>query len=128
MNLSAFAQADAATIGLVSQSGALGNALSQAAECGIPFSHRLTAGNSCDVDVADLVAYRLRQEPLVKPLDVQDRSSQWGPLRVHHFQSLLDGGRHLAFVLGDRAGAEPPLVRGQGETLPEDRHGFADGR
>jgi acyl-CoA synthetase (NDP forming) len=50
-------QADAATIGLISQSGALGNALFQASECGIPFSHRFTTGNSCDVDVADLVAY-----------------------------------------------------------------------
>lgn len=79
------------------------------------------------VTVADLVAYRLRQEPLVKPLEVQERPSQWGPLRVHHFESLLDGGRHLAFVLGDLSGAEPPLVRVHVETLPDDLHGFPEG-
>ena len=44
-------------VGLVSQSGALGLALSQAADRGISFGHVLTCGNSCDVDVADFVAY-----------------------------------------------------------------------
>ena len=46
-------------VGIVSQSGALGFALAQAVEHGSSFSHMLTAGNSCDVDVADLVAYLL---------------------------------------------------------------------
>jgi acyl-CoA synthetase (NDP forming) len=45
------------SIGLVSQSGALGNALTQAIERGVQISHALASGNSCDVDVADLVAY-----------------------------------------------------------------------
>jgi acyl-CoA synthetase (NDP forming) len=44
-------------IGLASQSGAMGNAVVQAARMGIPFSHMLTAGNSCDVDTADNVSY-----------------------------------------------------------------------
>lgn len=44
-------------IGLISQSGALGMALSQAVERGVSCSHVLTSGNSCDVDVADYVAY-----------------------------------------------------------------------
>ncbi len=44
-------------IGVVSQSGALGFALEQAAEHGVAISHVLTSGNSCDVDMADLVAY-----------------------------------------------------------------------
>ncbi|WP_294923791.1 acetate--CoA ligase family protein [uncultured Paracoccus sp.] len=44
-------------IGLISQSGALGMALSQAAERGVCYSHVLTSGNSCDVDVADYIAY-----------------------------------------------------------------------
>lgn len=45
------------TIGLVTQSGALGLGLSQAAEHGVSISHVLTAGNSCDIDVADHVSY-----------------------------------------------------------------------
>src|SRR5690348_3352988 len=76
------------------------------------------------VTVADLVAYRLRKEPLVKALDVQPRETAWGALKVHRFRSLLDGGTHLAFVLGDLAGSEPPLVRVHLETLPEDLLGF----
>jgi acetyl-CoA synthetase len=42
-------------IGLVSQSGALGFALAQAAERGVRFSHVLSCGNSADVDVADWI-------------------------------------------------------------------------
>ena len=44
-------------IGLVSQSGGLGFAALQAIQRGVVFSHLLTSGNSCDVDVADLIAY-----------------------------------------------------------------------
>ncbi|MGE0387067.1 MAG: CoA-binding protein, partial [Gammaproteobacteria bacterium] len=49
-------------VGLASQSGAMGNALSQALHRGVPLSHVLTAGNSCDVDVADYVSY-LAEDP-----------------------------------------------------------------
>lgn len=45
------------SIGLVTQSGAVGLALSQAGERGASITHVLTAGNSCDVDVADYVSY-----------------------------------------------------------------------
>ena len=44
-------------IGIVSQSGALGFALAQGMMRGVSVSHVLAAGNSCDVDVADHVAY-----------------------------------------------------------------------
>jgi acyl-CoA synthetase (NDP forming) len=47
----------ARAIGVVSQSGAVGAALVQAMEHGVSFSHMLTCGNACDVDVADQVAY-----------------------------------------------------------------------
>jgi len=52
-------------IGLVSQSGGLGLALAQSARHGYRFSHVLSAGNSCDVDVADQVAY-LADDPACK--------------------------------------------------------------
>lgn len=52
----------ARSIGVVSQSGGLGFAAAQALLRGVSFSHLLTAGNSCDVDVADLVAY-LAEDP-----------------------------------------------------------------
>ncbi|MBN9427451.1 MAG: acetate--CoA ligase family protein [Burkholderiales bacterium] len=44
-------------VGLVSQSGAVGSAIAQWSRLGYPFSHQLTAGNSCDVDVADYVSF-----------------------------------------------------------------------
>ncbi|HSB97786.1 MAG TPA: CoA-binding protein, partial [Spongiibacteraceae bacterium] len=55
------------SIGLVSQSGALAQSLAQAIEHGTSFSHVFTSGNSCDVDVADLVAY-LADDPACKAI------------------------------------------------------------
>jgi acyl-CoA synthetase (NDP forming) len=51
-----------ASIGIASQSGAMANSLGQAIEQGSSFSHILAAGNSCDIDIADLVSY-LADEP-----------------------------------------------------------------
>ena len=77
------------------------------------------------VTVADLVAYRLRIDPIVKELESWESLTAWGPMRIHRFQSLLDGGTHLAFVMGELKGEPPPLVRVHLETLPEDLQGFA---
>ncbi|MCC5986171.1 MAG: CoA-binding protein [Pararhodobacter sp.] len=58
-----------AGIGLVSQSGALGLALAQAATHGTGLSHVLTCGNSADIDVADLVEF-LCDEPDARAIAV----------------------------------------------------------
>ena len=50
------------TIGLVSQSGALGLALTQGMMLGYAFSHVFACGNSCDVDVADCISYLAEDE------------------------------------------------------------------
>ncbi len=76
--------------------------------------------------VADLVDHRLRKERLVEELGVDRQETAWGPVRVHRFRSFLDGGSHLAFVVGDLK-VEAPLVRVHLETLPEDLHGFGAG-
>ncbi|HEU4952499.1 MAG TPA: 3,4-dihydroxy-2-butanone-4-phosphate synthase [Holophagaceae bacterium] len=76
------------------------------------------------ITVADLVAYRLRKEPLVAPLGDEIQATAWGEVKVRRFRSLLDGGTHLAFVLGDLAAADAPLVRVHLETLPADLLGF----
>ena len=44
-------------IGVISQSGALGFGMEQAQQRGVPISHVLTSGNSCDVDMADYVMF-----------------------------------------------------------------------
>jgi len=58
----AIVQPHARAVGLVSQSGGLGFAAAQAVQRGMSLSHILTSGNSCDVDVADYIAY-LAEEP-----------------------------------------------------------------
>jgi 3,4-dihydroxy 2-butanone 4-phosphate synthase/GTP cyclohydrolase II len=75
------------------------------------------------VTVESLVAYRLRKDPIVRIMDDEVRMTSWGPLRVHRFESLLDGSSHFAFVLGDLSGP-PPLVRVHPQTLPQDLEGF----
>ncbi len=49
-------------IGVISQSGALGMSLAQGVARGASVSHVLTSGNSCDVDMADYIAY-LAEDP-----------------------------------------------------------------
>ena len=52
-----YARITAGAIGIVSQSGGVCNSLTQALNRGVSISHSLSAGNSCDVDVCDLVSY-----------------------------------------------------------------------
>ena len=75
------------------------------------------------VTVEALVAYRLRKDPIIRLMGDTTRDTQWGPLKVHRFESLLDGSEHFAFVLGDLEGPAP-LVRVHQESLPEDLEGF----
>lgn len=75
-------------IGLVSQSGGLGLALAQSARHGYAFSHVLTAGNSCDVDVADQVAY-LAEDPACKVIACLFEG-------MEDPQRLLEAGRRAA--------------------------------
>src|SRR5271166_3954325 len=54
-------------VGIISQSGALGMGLAQAVVRGASFSHVLTSGNSCDVDIADYVSY-LADDPACRAI------------------------------------------------------------
>ena len=56
-----------ASIGIISQSGAMGMAAAQAVEHGASVLYTLTAGNSCDVDPSDLIAF-LAEEPGCKAI------------------------------------------------------------
>ena len=58
----AMPQPQGPAIGIVSQSGAIGLGLGQGARMGTQISHVLNAGNSCDVDVADLVDYLIEDD------------------------------------------------------------------
>ncbi|RYE04468.1 MAG: CoA-binding protein [Sphingomonadales bacterium] len=54
-------------IGIVSQSGALGLSLGEAQKLGISISHILLPGNSCDVDIADSIAF-LAEDPACRAI------------------------------------------------------------
>ena len=75
------------------------------------------------VTVADLVAYRLRKDPIIRHLGTARLRTAWGEVKVDHFASLLDGSRHFALSMGDPAGPAP-LVRVHLEALPDDLLGF----
>ena len=77
------------SIGIVSQSGAMGYIFVQAPMRGVGFTHYLASGNSCDVDVCDLASYLIDQ-PEVSTIALL-------------FEGLRDGGRLLR--LGERARA-----------------------
>jgi 3,4-dihydroxy 2-butanone 4-phosphate synthase / GTP cyclohydrolase II len=72
------------------------------------------------VTVADLIRYRRRTEKLVRPVAVVQMPTQVGDFVAHGYESLLDGGQHLALVKGDVAGRENVLVRVHSECLTGD--------
>jgi acetyl-CoA synthetase len=81
-------QGGARGVALVAQSGALGLALSQAAERGVALTHVLTSGNSCDVDVADYLAALAEEE------DCAAVALVWEGLEDE--RRLVSAGRHAA--------------------------------
>ncbi|MBU5636578.1 bifunctional 3,4-dihydroxy-2-butanone-4-phosphate synthase/GTP cyclohydrolase II [Geomonas sp. Red69] len=73
--------------------------------------------------IADLVAYRLKHESLVRrSVDVALPSS-FGSFRAVAFENDIDKLEHLALVKGDVKGDEPILVRVHSECLTGDVFG-----
>lgn len=83
-------------IGLISQSGALGYCVLQAMERGIGFSHYLSPGNSCDVDVCDLINY-LVEDPATRVIACM-------------FEGVADGARLVEAGRRALAAGKPLLV------------------
>lgn len=68
-------------IGLVVQSGALGFIITQAMQRGIGFSYNVAPGNSCDVDICDVINFLVEDETTRAIACV--------------FEGIVDGGRFL---------------------------------
>ncbi|MDF3351963.1 acetate--CoA ligase family protein [Sulfitobacter sp. KE34] len=83
------------SIGVISQSGALGVALSQATQRGCALSHVLTSGNSCDVDITDYIKFLVDDE-------------NCGAIACT-FEGVLDGSKLVAAALR-AAEAKKPLI------------------
>ncbi len=71
--------------------------------------------------IADLIAYRRRNEQLVKRAEQGSVAApNGGNWKLIAFESKVDGLEHLALVKGDISGPEPVLVRMHGMDLISD--------
>lgn len=75
------------------------------------------------ITVAQLVAYRLRKERLVRRIAEARLPTAHGEFRIIGFESLVDGREHVALVKGEIAGEEDVTVRMHSECLTGDVFG-----
>lgn len=75
------------------------------------------------ITVAQLVAYRLTKTRLVSRVAEAELPTRHGNFRVIAYQSVLDGGEHIALVKGDLAGKRNVLVRMHSECMTGDVFG-----
>lgn len=67
--------------------------------------------NLAILTIADLVAYRLMHESLVRCVAEHDVTTRWGRFRAYAFEGVADQREALALVKGDPGNAALPLVR-----------------
>ena len=72
------------------------------------------------MSIAQLIAYRRRNERLVEKVEEVDMPTAWGHFRLAMYRSLTTGLEHLALVKGDVANGEPVLVRVHSECFTGD--------
>ena len=75
--------------------------------------------------IADLIAFRTRNESLVELVEEVDMPTRHGRFRLRMYRSRTDGLEHLALFAGDLAGDPPPLVRVHSECFTGDVLGSA---
>ncbi len=68
------------------------------------------------ITVADLIAFRLRTETLVRKLSEANLPTEFGDFRVIAFENTLDSEHHIALVKGTIREEEPALVRVQSQS------------
>jgi 3,4-dihydroxy 2-butanone 4-phosphate synthase/GTP cyclohydrolase II len=75
------------------------------------------------ISIADLIEYRRRTEKLVSRVADATIPTAHGEFRTYAYESLVDGGLHVAMVLGDVGDGERILVRVHSECLTGDVFG-----
>jgi 3,4-dihydroxy 2-butanone 4-phosphate synthase / GTP cyclohydrolase II len=75
------------------------------------------------VSVADLIAYRQRQETLIQRIDSFDIETPFGKARAHTYRLPWETMQHLAIVFGDIRDGQDVLVRLHPEDVVEDIFG-----
>lgn len=72
------------------------------------------------ITIADLIAYRLERESLVREEAVAKMPTKYGEFVIHGFQNKLNGEHHIALTMGDVADGEPVLCRVHSECFTGD--------
>jgi 3,4-dihydroxy 2-butanone 4-phosphate synthase/GTP cyclohydrolase II len=72
------------------------------------------------ITVADLIAYRRREEKLVERVVATSLPTKFGDFNVVGYRSLVDDKHHVAMVKGDVDGEKDVLVRVHSECLTGD--------
>ena len=75
------------------------------------------------ISIADLIAYRRRNESQVTRVAEAKIPTSHGPFRAVGYESVLDGTDHVALVRGDLGDGEDVLVRVHSECLTGDVFG-----
>jgi len=75
------------------------------------------------VSIADLIAYRRRNEQLIEKVAEAKLPTKYGDFVVIAYKSKVDADEHVALVKGDISGDEPVLVRVHSECLTGDVFG-----
>ncbi len=75
--------------------------------------------------IADLIAYRRRNENLVTCEESVKLPTRYGNFQMYLYRSKIDGSTHLALVHGDVKGKDSVLVRVHSECLTGDVFGSA---
>lgn len=71
------------------------------------------------VTVADVIAWRMQKELLVRAVGSAVVETEWGPFRAVVYEDTVRGGAHVAMVRGE-PGPGPTLVRVHSECLTGD--------
>jgi len=72
------------------------------------------------ITVADLIAYRIRTESLVRSVASTNLPTEHGEFRLHAFESQIDNQTHVALVCGDLGDGKNVLVRVHSQCLTGD--------
>ena len=75
------------------------------------------------ISIADLIAYRRRNESLVERIATADMPTEAGEFNIVGYRGILDGIDHVALVMGDIGDGEDVLVRVHSECLTGDALG-----
>ena len=75
------------------------------------------------ISIADLIAYRLKEESIVEKGEEVDMPTQYGHFRLIPFRQKSNGLEHVAIIKGNLKGEEPVLVRVHSSCMTGDIFG-----